>query len=87
MKAFVAIDGDFALVSAERYPPAPWDPGEGAGRTNETDFDLKRRDSRTEPIYEMWRLNCRYIVSTKPMVQQMGQPRKASSDTPANANE
>jgi hypothetical protein len=24
----VAIDGDFALVSAERYPPAPWDPGE-----------------------------------------------------------
>ena len=24
----VAIDGDFALVSAERYPPSPWDPGE-----------------------------------------------------------
>ena len=24
----VAIDDDFALVSAERYPPAPWDPGE-----------------------------------------------------------
>ena len=24
----VAIDGDFALVSAERYPPAPWDPSE-----------------------------------------------------------
>jgi hypothetical protein len=29
----------------------------------------------------------RYDVSTKPIVQQMGQPRKASSDTPAKANE
>jgi len=27
------------------------------------------------------------VVSTKPMAQQMGQPRKASSDTPARANE
>jgi hypothetical protein len=23
----VAIDGDYALVSAERYPPSPWEPG------------------------------------------------------------
>jgi hypothetical protein len=41
----------------------------------------------TQLSYEVWRLNCRYVVSTKPMAQQMGQPRKASSDTPAKANE